>query len=67
MTVSPSLILRAMNYEEVGHCNAKEFKKTGQFALSHVIATMSKVSEDVIQPQKLVALLEFSSHHCTYP
>ena len=53
------LILRAMNYEEVGHCNAKEFKKTGQFALSHVIATMSKVSEDVIQPQKLVALLEF--------
>ena len=53
------LILRAMNYEEVGHCNAKEFKKTGQFALSHVIETMSKVSGDVIQPQKLVALLEF--------
>ena len=53
------LILRAMNYEEVGHCNAKEFKKTGQFALSHVIATMSKVSGDVIPPQKLVALLEF--------
>ena len=53
------LILRAMNYEEVGHCNAKEFKKTGQFALSHVIAAMSKVSGDVIPPQKLVALLEF--------
>ena len=53
------LILRAMNYEEVGHCNAEEFKKTGQFALSHVIAAMSKVSGDVIPPQKLVALLEF--------
>ena len=53
------LILRAMNYEEVGHCNAEEFKKTGQFALSHIIAAMSKVSGDVIPPQKLVALLEF--------
>ena len=53
------LILRAMNYEEVGHYNAEEFKKTGQFALSHIIAATAKVSGDVIQPQQLVALLEF--------
>ena len=53
------LILRAMNYEEVGQYNAEEFKKTGQFALNHLIATMSKVSGDVIPPQKLVTLLEF--------
>ena len=53
------LILRAMNYEEVGHCNAEEFKNTGQFSLSHIIAATSKVSGDVIPPQKLVALLEF--------
>ena len=53
------LILRAMNYEEVGHCNAEEFKNTGQFSLSHIIAATSKVTGDVIPPQKLVALLEF--------
>ena len=53
------LILRAMNYEEVGHCNAKEFKKTGQFALSHIIAATAKVSGELIPPQKLVALLEY--------
>ena len=53
------LILRAMSFEESSHKDAEEFKKTGRFMLSHIIAVTSKVSGDYIPIYKLVALLEY--------
>ena len=53
------LILRAMSFEESSHKDAEEFKRTGKFMLSRIIAVTSKVSGDYIPIHKLVALLEF--------
>ena len=66
------LIIRVMSYDEVSHKDAEEFKKTGKFLLSHIIAVTSKIAGDYIPIHKLVALLEFlhilarvSAHHQT--
>ena len=53
------LILRAMSFDEASHKDAEEFKKTGRFMLSRIIAVTSEVSGDYIPIHKLVALLEF--------
>ena len=65
------LILRAMSFEECRrHKDAEDFKTTGKFMLSRIIAVTSKVSGDYIPIHKLLALLEFlhilariSAHH----
>ena len=64
------LILRAMSFERSRHKYAEEFKKTGKFLLSRIIAVTSKISGDYIPIHKLLALLEFlhiiariSAHH----
>ena len=53
------LILRAMSFEESRHKDAEEFKTTGKFMLSRIIAVTSKISGDFIPIHKLLALLEF--------
>ena len=66
------LIIRVMSCDEVSHKDAEEFKKTGKFLLSHIVAVTSKIAGDYIPIHKLVALLEFlhilarvSAHHQT--
>ena len=53
------LILKAMRWDKIGHSRAQDFKRTGQFMLSRIIALTSEVSGDLIPPRKLVALLEY--------
>ena len=53
------LILRAMSFDEVGRKESQEFKETGKFVLSRIIAVESKVTGDYIPIHKLVTLLEF--------
>ena len=54
------LILRAMNFDNVGHASSKKFRETGQFVLKDLVAAMDRVSGgDLIPPKKLIALLKF--------
>ena len=53
------LILRAMNFDKVGHKEAHELKNTGKFMLSSIIAATSEISGDYVPTHKLVALLEY--------
>ena len=54
------LILRAMGFDNVGQACSEKFRETGQFVLKDLVAAMSRISgEDVIPPEKLIALLEF--------
>ena len=64
------LIIRVMSCDEVSHKDAEEFKKTGKFLLSHIVAVTTRIAGDYIPIHKLVALLEFlhilarvSAHH----
>ena len=54
-----SLILRAMSFDNVGQAIAKKFRRTSQFVLKDLIAATAGVSNDLIPPLKLVALLEY--------
>ena len=54
-----NLILRAMNFGKVAQAIAERFRRTGQFVLKDLIAATACISGDLIQPLKLVALLEF--------
>ena len=54
-----NIILRAMNFGKVGQAIAERFRRTGQFVLKDLIAATACISGDLIQPLKLVALLEF--------
>ena len=54
-----NLILRAMSFGKVAQAIAERFRRTGQFVLKDLIAATVCVSGDLIQPLKLVALLEF--------
>ncbi len=53
-----SVILKAMSFGSVGLATAEKFRKTGQFSLQDILSATA-VSEDLIPPQKLVALLEY--------
>ena len=54
------LILRAMTFDNVGQACSEKFRETGQFVLEDLVAAMSSISgEDIIPPEKLIALLEF--------
>ena len=54
------LILRAMSFDNVGQACSEKFRETGQFVLKDLAAAMSHISgEDIIPPEKLIALLEF--------
>ena len=54
------LILRAMSFDNVGQACSEKFRETGQFVLEDLVAAMSRISgEDIIPPEKLIALLEF--------
>ena len=53
-----NIILRAMSFDKVGQAIAERFRRTGQFVLKDLIAATACVSGDLIQPLKLVALLE---------
>lgn len=52
-----NLILRSLKSKEVGKAAAERFKKTGQFSLDDLNASIAKVPGDNIPPAKLVALL----------
>ena len=55
-----SLILRAMSFDNVGQACSEKFRETGQFVLEDLVAAMSRIlGEDIIPPEKLIALLEF--------
>ena len=54
-----SLILRAMSFDNVGQATAEKFRRTGQFVLKDLIAATAGVTNDLIPPLKLVALLEY--------
>ena len=50
----------AMSFKNVGQACFEKFRETGQFVLKDLIAAMSCISgEDIIPPEKLIALLEF--------
>ena len=54
------LILRAMSFENVGQACSEKFRETGRFVLEDLVAAMSRIlGEDIIPPEKLIALLEF--------
>ncbi len=53
-----SVILKAMSFGSVGLATAEKFRKTGQFSLQDLFSATT-ASEDLIPPQKLVALLEY--------
>ena len=53
------LILRAISFDNAGQASAEKLRETGQFLLKDLVAATSHVSGDLIQPEKLVALLEF--------
>ena len=54
------LILRAMSFDNVGKACSEKFRESGQFVLEDLLAAMSRISgEDIIPPEKLIALLEF--------
>ena len=54
------LILRAMNFDNVGQACSENFRETGQFVLKDLVAATDRVSGgDLIPPEKLIALLEF--------
>ena len=54
------LILRAMSFGNVGQACSEKFRETGQFVLEDLVAAMSRIlGEDIIPPEKLIALLEF--------
>ena len=54
------LILRAMSFGNVGQACSEKFRETGQFVLKDLVSAMSRISvEDIIPPEKLIALLEF--------
>ena len=55
-----SLILRAMSFDNVGQACSEKFRDTGRFVLEDLVAAMSRIlGEDIIPPEKLIALLEF--------
>ena len=54
------LILRAMSFGNVDQACLEKFRETGQFVLKDLVSAMSRISgEDIIPPEKLIALLEF--------
>ena len=54
------LILRALRFEKVGKAVSERFKKTGQFTLEDLKAAIgSNDSGDLIEPEKLLALLKY--------
>ena len=53
------LILRAMSFDNVGQACSEKFRETGQFVLEDLVAATSISGEDIIPPEKLIALLEF--------
>ena len=54
------LILRSMNFDNVGQACSENFRETGQFVLKDLVAAMDCVfEEDLIPPIKLIALLKF--------
>ena len=54
------LILRAMSFGNVGQACSEKFRETGQFVLEDLVSAMSHISgEDIIPPEKLIALLMF--------
>ena len=54
------LILRAMNFDNVGKACSKNFRETGQFVLKDLVAAIERVSGgDLIPPKKLIVLLKF--------
>ncbi len=53
------VILNAMIFDRVGQPSAERFKKTGQFSMSDITAATASISEDIIPPLKLVALLVY--------
>ena len=54
------LVLRAMSFDNVGQACSEKFRETGQFGLKDLVAAMDRVSgNDLIPPEKLLALLEF--------
>ena len=54
------LILRAMSFDNVGQACLEKFRETGQFVLEDLVAATCRISgEDIIPPEKLIALLKF--------
>ena len=53
------LILGAMSFDSVGQAKAEKFRETGQFVMTDLVEATKKLSDDIIPPEKLVALLEF--------
>ena len=54
------LIHRAMSFDNVDQAYLEKFRETGQFVLKDLVAAMSRISgEDIIPPEKLIAMLEF--------
>ena len=54
-----NIILRAMSFDKVGQATAEKFRRTGQFFLKDLIESKAIVTDDLIPPCKLVALLVF--------
>ena len=54
-----NIILRAMSFDSVGQVTAEKFRRTGQFILKDLIESKAIVTDDLIPPRKLVALLVF--------
>ena len=53
------LILRSMNFDNVGQACSEKFRETGQFVLKDLVAATVHSSRDFIPPEKLIAMLVF--------
>ena len=53
------IILQAMTFDKVGVATAEHFRNTGQFVAKDLVRATRDLSEELIPPLKLVALLEF--------
>ncbi len=54
-----AVILQSMSFDNVGQVPAERFKKTGQFTMRDIALATAGISEDIVPPLKLVALLEY--------
>ena len=55
------LILRVMSFDNIGQACLEKFRETGQFVLKDLVVAMRRISgeDNIIPPEKLIALLEF--------
>ncbi len=54
-----AVILQSMSFDNVGQVPAERFRKTGQFTIQDITLATAGISEDIVPPLKLVALLEY--------